>query len=187
MTFSGLDKDCAKKCIPYHEFMRTDSDSTSSLSVVRCGEIEYGSLLSWKRYTAVLTNFGFLHLFSVRNYESRPTSSSSGLAASQQGKGSQGITSGGAQEVLGDACAENTKGLNHHHRHLVDIPTEDPQITIPVTRCKMAVKESNTIRMSHVVPGTFFNSTFTHDIRLGSTDDLVAWMIDLRHFMPPVV
>lgn len=167
--------------------MRTDSDSTSSLSVIRCGEMEYGGLVSWKRYIAVLTNFGFLHLFAKKKSESGilPPSSSK-LSTSHQGKGTQDIVADGAQEKLKESKeAENNSGTNGRSNDSTLIPTEDPQITIPITRCKMAVTESNTIRMTHIVPGTFFNSTATHDIRLGSTDDLVAWMIDLRHFMSP--
>ena len=191
LTRSGLDKECSKRCIPYNENMHIDSNSSSSLSVVRCGEIEYGGMVSWKKYVAVLTNFGFLHLFTKKKSETGylhplPPKGSS----PEQEKTSQDSAENEDQEKPKESNDtsnnSNGTGAKEGNGHFTLIPTEDPYITVPVTRCKMIVTESKIIRMTHVLPGTFFNSTVVHDIRFDSIDDLVAWMIDLRNFMSPV-
>lgn len=189
-----MDKECSKKCVPYLENMGIDSNSSSSLSVVRCGEMEYGGLVSWKKYVAVLTNFGFLHLFAKKKTGTGFLHPSSKMASQEEGGGGGEKKSqdGGENEPIeklkeSNGAEKDNIGINEGSRHgFTLIPTEDPQITIPVTRCKMIVTENKAIRMTHIIPGTFFNSTAIHDIRLDTTDDLVAWMIDLRHFMSPV-
>lgn len=166
--------------------MGIDSNSSSSLSVVHCGEMEYGGLVSWKKYVAVLTNFGFLHLFAKKKSGTGFLRPSPKAASQEQEKTPQDAVGNGQEGKLKESNDTGNSNTEKKEGGFTLIPTEDPQITIPVTRCKMVVTENKTIRMTHVVPGTFFSSTVAHEIRLGSTDDLVSWMIDLRHFMSPV-